>query len=198
MYGRALVSVWVTLTKARSVVDATKHVSVALGVANGIVASVKNAAKVGVAWSVAVRSGPRRTQYDRPPVMAIEIQRPSAALVSVNTVRVPGTRVSAAIPVPDASIVFAPLVWLASTVTVPAYRIREIGANVTVTGCDPPAMIVPFDQLPLNPVGKLMLVTVSVEFPVFEMVSVLLAVMPSGTFPNARLPCREMILDDEG
>ena len=49
-------------------------------------------------------------------------------------------------------MVLPPLVASELTVTVPPYVVAEVGEKVTVTGCEPPAAIVP-DQAPLKPLG---------------------------------------------
>src|SRR5262249_29138082 len=56
--------------------------------------------------------------------------------------------------------------------------------------CEPPAAIVP-EKAPLNPLGKLMLLTVSTELPVLLIVKFLCADKPTVTEPKARLPLSE-------
>jgi len=66
-----------------------------------------------------------------------------------------------------------------------------------VTCCDPPAAIVPFVKLatkilPTPPVTVIPL-TVSVEFPLFVIVSVDVAVFPTRTSPKTRFPLNPII-----
>jgi hypothetical protein len=74
-----------------------------------------------------------------------------------------------------------------------------------VTCCDPPAAIVPLVQLGKkivsNPLVMLIPLTVSVEFPLFVMVSVAVALCPTVKFPNAKFPLSPTIrvgVDEDG
>ena len=57
-----------------------------------------------------------------------------------------------ATPLPEAVLVFVPLVLSEFTVTVPLYVVTAVGAKVTATAFVPPATIVPL-HAPLNPAG---------------------------------------------
>jgi len=105
--------------------------------------------------------------------------------------------VGTGIPVPEALIVFPPLVLSAFTVIVPLYAVTATGLNVTVTPWLPPAAIVPL-HAPLNPVGYVMLLTVSTELPLLVIVMLAVAVCPVVTFPNARFPLTPMIFVGTG
>ena len=77
----------------------------------------------------------------------------TVTLPKVRVPLTPITLVGTAIPVPEMLAVLVPPVLSELTVTVPLYACTKVGLNVTVTFCEPPAAIVPLDQLPLNPVG---------------------------------------------
>src|SRR5688572_6072578 len=96
--------------------------------------------------------------------------------------------VATAVPVPDTAIVFVPLAWLPVTVMLPLYACAAVGANVTVTACDPFGAIVPLAKLPVNPAGYVTLAIVSSPVPVLPIVSVEVALLPTVTLPNAMLP----------
>lgn len=72
-----------------------------------------------------------------------------------------------------------------------------VGANLLVTCCDAPAAIVPLVQFGENTASKPLVnvipLTASVEFPLFVMVSVAIAVCPTATFPNAKFPTNPII-----
>ncbi len=123
--------------------------------------------------------------------VTLSVALPVLAMVST-AVRVPPTgappkskkagtlmmRVATAVPVPLAAMVLAPEVALAPTAILPLKACALVGAKVTVMFVAAPAArpITPLLQLPRNPCGYVMLVTLSVELPELEMVKVRLVV----------------------
>jgi hypothetical protein len=72
-----------------------------------------------------------------------------------------------------------------------------VGANLTVTGCDPPGAMVPLVQLGEYPPGTVIPVTESVPVPLLPIVNVNSAVLPVSTVPKARFPLSEITLVTE-
>ena len=98
-------------------------------------------------------------------------------------------------PLPDTDAVLVPLVWSALTVSVPSYAWAAVGANRTVTCCDPPGAIAPLVQLSAYPPGTVIPVTDSVPVPLLPTESVNSDAFPSSTAPKFRLPTSEITLE---
>jgi len=71
-----------------------------------------------------------------------------------------------------------------------------VGENRTSMFCEPPGAIDPLDQFEAYPLGPVMEVTVSAAFPLFVIVTLDTAVVPTGTLPNAKFPLSPMTLVD--